>query len=679
MHFVEIYRTAQVCKLKKTEFAQRRPSAAIQTAGHEEARRGNPFNCSAMIAYSERMDASSKQRFREYRRSYRSEAAESDHFDSAPKRGTHAPRRRKYLREYIGWLRPFALGIVSVLLLALGSAGLSLILPRATMYIVDVVLPAGDARMLNILGLGLLLIVVLQQMLDFRRNWNLSQLNSRVVFRLRQRLYGHLLKLPLQQLSEMKTGGIIARLSGDVDSVTGLLQMAIITPAVAGAKIILTIILLFTISWQMALGALVLLPPIVALNLLTIRRIRPIYRSIRRDRSEIDGRVVETFGGIRVVRAFRREAAEAKRYALGHHAVIRKQLLARFFEHVVASGWGFLIPATSLLVIWLGGTLYFANSTTVGGIIAFQMYIVMLLIPVSMIVHSYGQTQQSLAAMERVFDVLREPIDKPDRAAAVDAPPRVECIEFDNLSFAYRESQPVLRSINLRVPGGSMVALVGPSGAGKTTLTDLIARFHDPSEGAIRLNGVDLRDLRLQSYRSLLGLVQQDVFLFEGTVAENIAYGCIDAEREEVELAARRANAHDFIMAFPDGYQTLVGERGVRLSGGQAQRVSIARAILADPQILILDEATSNLDTQSERLIQASLEKLLADRTTFVIAHRLSTVMNADIIVVIEDGRITETGTHKELMAAGGCYRAMVERQQRSLDEQQAEAADWLA
>ncbi|MCH7870615.1 MAG: ABC transporter ATP-binding protein [Planctomycetes bacterium] len=624
------------------------------------------------------MASSSKERFRSYRRSYRDQSAALDDLDSNDKSANDPSQPRRYLREYIGWLRPFALGIGGVLLLAFFSAGLSLILPRATMYIVDVVLPAKDARMLNLLGASLILIIILQQSFDFWRNWSLSRLNSRVVFRLRQRLYAHLLKLPLQKLSEMKTGGIIARLSGDVDSVTGLLQMAIITPCVAGAKIIMTLVLLFTISWQMALGAVILLPPIVALNMLTIRRIRPIYRSIRRDRSEIDGRVVETFGGIRDVRAFRREAAEAKRYALGHHTVIRKQLLARLFEHIVASGWGFLIPATALLVIWLGGTLYFADKATVGGIIAFQMYIVMLLMPVSMIVHSYGQTQQSLAAMERVFDLLRQPIDKPDRPGAVNAPRPVQSIEFDNVTFAYRESQPVLRSITLQVSGGSTIALVGPSGAGKTTLTNLIARFHDPDSGAIRLNGIDLRDLKLRSYRSLLGLVQQDVFLFDGSVAENIAYGRTNASDAEIEEAARRANAHDFIMQFPEGYETIVGERGVRLSGGQAQRVSIARAILADPPILILDEATSNLDTQSEQLIQESLARLSANRTTFVIAHRLSTVMSADLIVVIEDGQITETGTHPELMTADGRYRAMVERQQRSLDETKA-GADWLA
>jgi ATP-binding cassette subfamily B protein/subfamily B ATP-binding cassette protein MsbA len=280
--------------------------------------------------------------------------------------------------------------------------------------------------------------------------------------------------------------------------------------------------------------------------------------------------------------------------------------------------------------------------------------------------------------MERIFDLLRQPADKPDRAGAVEAPRRVASIDFVDVSFGYQPQRPVLGGFSLSVPGGSAVALVGPSGAGKTTVTNLVARFYDPDGGAIRLNGVDLRDMRLGSYRRLIGLVSQDVFLFEGTVAENIAYGRRGATRGQIEDAARRANADEFVTSFPDGYDTLVGERGVRLSGGQAQRLSIARAILADPQILILDEATSNLDTESEQLIQASLTELMADRTTFVIAHRLSTVMSADLIVVLEDGGIRETGTHAELMAADGVYREMVERQQRGLAAAVG-SPDWFA
>jgi ATP-binding cassette subfamily B protein/subfamily B ATP-binding cassette protein MsbA len=268
--------------------------------------------------------------------------------------------------------------------------------------------------------------------------------------------------------------------------------------------------------------------------------------------------------------------------------------------------------------------------------------------------------------MERVFDVLAMEEDKPDQPDAVGAPTAVTEIRFDHVTFEYQEGRPVVSDFDVVVPGGSVVALVGRSGAGKTTVTDLVARFHDPSEGRILLNGRDIRSLTLRSYRNLLGIVQQDVFLFDGSVRDNIAYGRHDATDAEVEDAARRANAHEFIERLPDGYHTYVGERGVKLSGGQQQRLAIARAILASPHILILDEATSNLDTDSEQLIQAAMATLLAGRTTFVIAHRLSTIRQADIILLMEEGRIVERGTHEALMAARGAYHEMVVRQMAS-------------
>jgi ATP-binding cassette subfamily B protein/subfamily B ATP-binding cassette protein MsbA len=305
---------------------------------------------------------------------------------------------------------------------------------------------------------------------------------------------------------------------------------------------------------------------------------------------------------------------------------------------------------------------------------AFQWYTFLLLNPVWNIVNSFSELQRSLAAMERVFEVLAMPHDKPDAPDAVDAPPVVGELRFEHVGFEYREGRPVILDFNVVVPGGTVVALVGRSGAGKTTVTDLVARFHDPTIGCIRLNGADIRGMRLRTYRRLLAIVQQDVFLFDGSVSDNIAYGRHDATDAEIEDAAVRANAHEFIEKLPEGYDTFIGERGVKLSGGQQQRLAIARAILASPQILILDEATSNLDTESEQLIQASMATLLAGRTTFVIAHRLSTIRRADLILLLEEGRIIERGTHQQLMDARGVYYDMVLRQMESHSEKVEEA-----
>jgi ATP-binding cassette subfamily B protein/subfamily B ATP-binding cassette protein MsbA len=589
-------------------------------------------------------------------------------------------RRRAYLREYLRWLKPQRFAIATVFALALLAAGLDMIEPLFMRFIVDGVLlntgleTAARFTRLNVAGGLFLTVITLSAALNLLRDYRQRLVNTRVMLALRRSLFERMLRLPLATLWDMKTGGILSRLSGDIDSTTGLLQMAVVSPSISLVRLVIAVAVLLTLNWQLALVALAVIPGAVLISFTSSRRVRPIYRSMRKDVERIDGRVGETFSGIRVVRAFRREMLELLEYVRGRHTIVRKELFAHRRELWLWTSWGFALSAVNVVIVWYGGHLAMNGRASIGDIMAFQWYSFLLLNPVWQIVNSFSELQRSLAATERVFEVLAMPDDKPDRPDAVDAPATVREITFEDVEFEYRPGRPVVRDFNVRVPGGTVVALVGRSGAGKTTVTDLVARFHDPTRGRILLNGTDLRHFRLHSYRSLLAIVQQDVFLFDGSVRDNIAYGRHDATDAEVEDAARRANAHEFIVNLPERYDTFIGERGVKLSGGQQQRLAIARAILAAPQILILDEATSNLDTESEQLIQASMATLLAGRTTFVIAHRLSTIRRAELILLMEDGRIIERGTHDALMARRGTYYDMVLRQMSSESKEVAEA-----
>jgi ATP-binding cassette subfamily B protein/subfamily B ATP-binding cassette protein MsbA len=581
-------------------------------------------------------------------------------------------KRREYLREYLRWLWPHRYAVAGVFVLALIGAGLQMVEPLFMRFIIDRVLLDASldvtARLgrLHLAGLLFVVVVILTQLVTVLREYRQRLLNTRVMLSLRRSLFERLLHLPLRHLWDMKTGGILSRITGDVDTTTGLLQMAVVSPLISVVRLVIAVIVLMTLNWRLALTALAIIPGVILMSFASARRIKPIYRSLRKNAEEIDGRVGETFSGIRVVRAFGRELRELIEYMHGRHTVLRKELFAQRREMVIWMSWGLLLGAVNVVIVWYGGYLNVVGRASVGDIMAFQWYTFLLLNPVWNIVNSFSELQRSLAAMERVFEVLGMDSDKPDRPDAREAPPVVHEVRFEDVEFEYRENRPVVRDFNVIVPGGSVVALVGRSGAGKTTVTDLVARFHDPTRGRILLNGTDIRDLRLKSYRGLLAIVQQDVFLFDGSVRDNIAYGRHDALDEEIEDAARRANADEFIVRLPEQYGTFVGERGVKLSGGQQQRLAIARAILASPQILILDEATSNLDTESEQLIQASMATLLAGRTTFVIAHRLSTIRRADLILLMEEGRIIERGTHEELLRARGKYYDMVKRQMES-------------
>jgi ATP-binding cassette subfamily B protein/subfamily B ATP-binding cassette protein MsbA len=602
--------------------------------------------------------------------------AEEENRDRSPKSDSDPQakklKRRGYLKQYISQLWPHWKMVAVLIGLAVTVAVLEIAAPLFGRYIIDQILLADRSNAdkfwaLNIVGGMFLAVVVLTRICGMFRAWNQRLLNVRVILSLRRALFERLLKLPLDQLSDMKVGGIISRLTDDINKTTGLLQMAVVSPGVAILRLLLAMGILIFINWKLAVAALGIIPPIMILSMIAIRRIRPVYRAIRKDVSFVDGRVGEAFQGIRDVRAFGGEHREETEFTLGHHTITRMRMFAATREILLWSTWGLLMALIGVVITWLGGYWFIGGEATIGDITAFQFYVFMLLNPVWQIVESLTELQRSLASMERVFEVLESPIDKPDRPDAKEVILPVETIQMKDVWFAYNEGSDVIRDFNLTVQGGTVTALVGRSGAGKTTVTDLVSRFYDPTRGQILLNGVDLRDYQLKNFRELLGVVQQEVFLFDGTVFENIAYGNRSATMEQVVAAATQANAHEFIDDLEDGYESLIGERGVKLSGGQRQRLSIARALLADPKILILDEATSNLDTESEQLIQSAMAELLKDRTTFVIAHRLSTITHADKIVVIDDGMIVESGKHNELIALNGRYAEMIRRQTQTV------------
>jgi ATP-binding cassette subfamily B protein len=480
---------------------------------------------------------------------------------------------------------------------------------------------------------------------------------------MRRRAFAHAMRLPLHRVQGLRTGGVGAIIREDAGGVAELVFALIYNPWRAIIQLLGILAILAATDWRLLLGAVLLFPAVTLTHRTWIGRLRPLFRDVRAQVGEVDSTATEAFSGIRVVRGFARPKFEGIRHGTSLDLLARQEVLTWWWSRTVEIAWQLLIPVASAGLLWYGGSQVIAGRITTGELIMFLTYLVMLLGPLEALAQSATGLQTHLAGLDRTLDFLAEPAEMPDRPGAV----RLEraqvagAIELRDLHYRYPgRPTDVLAGISFATRPGEMTALVGASGAGKTTLCNLVARFFDPTEGSVLLDGRDLRDIELASFRRILGIVEQDVFLFDGTVADNIRYADPAASMERVQAAARAASAHAFIEAMPEGYATAIGERGVRLSGGQRQRIAIARALLADPRILILDEATSNLDTESERAIQEALQELMRGRTSFVIAHRLSTIMHADRIVVLKDGRIEEIGTHAELMEKSGTYRQMV-------------------
>jgi ATP-binding cassette, subfamily B, bacterial len=572
-------------------------------------------------------------------------------------------QKGKILLRLINYIKPYWVVALMSGLLTLLATGVRLIPPYLTRTIIDDVFPSKDYALLGWMVLILAAISFAGTGFSVIRGRITAWLGAKITYDIRGQLYQMVQRMSLKFFDKHKTGELISRVSRDTEALQDFLAFEIPFFIVNFLMLIGIGAFLISMNWKLAL--LTLVPtPFVAMGTVAIwNRIRSTFGKVWHRWSMMSTFLNDVFSGIRVVKGFSQEPRETKRFSTRNYDLFHVSMSAEQMWATYMPLLSFLLGTGSLIIWYFGGKYVMDEEMTIGTLFAFMGYMGMFYGPLEMVTHVWNWISRSFAAADRIFEILDMEPEVPDEAESIPMPDIKGAVEFKNVTFGYDKHKPVLKNIELNVKAGEMIGFVGRSGVGKTTMTNLICRFYTADEGSVEIDGVDIKKIKLDDLRSQIGMVLQDQFLFNGTIAENIAYANPEATPEEIMQAAKIANAHDFIVKFPEGYDTNVGERGQRLSGGERQRVSIARAIMHNPKILILDEATSSVDTETEKAVQEALARLIKGRTTFAIAHRLSTLRNSDRLVVLEDGKIVEMGTHDELMEKKGTYQKLVEMQ----------------
>ncbi len=537
------------------------------------------------------------------------------------------------------------------------STVFSLVIPKMLGNGIDTVLNSGRAATL-IIAAGIILgSSALRGITGYGNRYFTQVISQRVAYDLRNHLYDHLQGLSFAYFDKAQTGQLMSRATVDIEAVRAFISMGLLQILQTAFLTVGISYLLISLDWRLALMTLAFVPLMAYRAILTSRRLRPVWLKVQQMIAYLGTTLQESLTGVRIVKSFAQEESEDKKFADDSKKLYDVQIDAAKIVAFNTPLMVFLIGAPTALVLWYGGRQVIAGNLTIGGVVQFIMYLGMLAMPIRALGMVTNMYSRSMSAGERILEILDTKSQVRDKPDALVLDKLKGQVAFEDVSFSYAENAPALHSINFSVQPGQLVALVGASGSGKSTIINLILRFYDVSGGRITMDGIDIRDISLASLRKNIGTAQQDVFLFSTTIRNNIAYGMPDATLEQVIAAAKAAQIHDFIMSLPDGYETWVGERGHTLSGGEKQRVTIARAILKNPSILILDEITSSVDAETERLIRRAVDELIKGRTTFIISHRLPIITNADLILVIRDGQIVERGKHQELMAGNTLYR----------------------